>query len=85
MDIFKWFTSNWKELTEAVGLIIAGASIIVKATPTLKDDNILLPVIKFLGKWIALNRTINDDELRKTPDLPLAGSSDEHTEDPVVE
>ncbi len=36
----------------AIGL----ASIIVKLTPTLKDDTILKNIIKFVGKFIALNR-----------------------------
>jgi hypothetical protein len=29
----------------------------VKLTPTLKDDNFLLPIVKFIGKYIALNVT----------------------------
>lgn len=34
-----------------IALQIFGAiAIIVKLTPTLKDDNIILPIIKFLGK-----------------------------------
>jgi hypothetical protein len=31
------------------------ASWIVKLTPTLKDDAIILPIIKFLAKYIAVN------------------------------
>lgn len=34
-----------------IALEIFGAlAVIVKLTPTLKDDNIILPIIKFLGK-----------------------------------
>lgn len=44
---------------------IAMASIIVKLTPTLKDDTILLKIVKFVGKYIALNRKTKDDIIRK--------------------
>lgn len=44
--------------------IIAIASIIVKLTPNLKDDTFLLSVIKFVSKYIALNRTTKDDIIR---------------------
>jgi hypothetical protein len=36
--------------------IVTIASIIVKLTPTIKDDDALKSVIKFIGKFIALNR-----------------------------
>jgi hypothetical protein len=38
--------------------VIGVASIIVKLTPTLKDDDILLPIIKFIGKYIALKKLL---------------------------
>jgi len=40
-------------VTKFSGIILATfglITLIVKATPTLKDDNIILPIIKFLGK-----------------------------------
>jgi len=41
----------------AIGSIAHFAAIgIVKATPTLKDDNKVLPIIKFIGKWIAWDK-----------------------------
>jgi len=51
-----WVTTNWPQLIEAWLMIVGAASIIVKLTPTLKDDDALKWVIKFLGKYIALNR-----------------------------
>lgn len=45
--------------------IVLIASIIVKLTPTIKDNEILLKIIKFLSKWVALNRTVKDKEIRK--------------------
>lgn len=55
MGIVGWVQANWGQIASAIAMIIGAASIIVKLTPTLKDDNILLPIVKFLGKYIALN------------------------------
>ena len=60
MEVITWFQTNWTKITEVIAYVIAIASIIVKVTPTLKDDNVLLGVVKFLGKYIALNKTITD-------------------------
>jgi hypothetical protein len=62
MEIVTWILSNKAALLELVAAIIGVASIIVKLTPTLKDDNILLPIVKFLGKYIALNKTVRDED-----------------------
>ena len=53
--IISWFQTNWFEIAKAIAAIIGAASIIVKMTPTLKDDTVLLKIIKFVGKYIALN------------------------------
>ncbi len=65
MDIIVWFQNHWQEIVFAITSIVTGISIIVKLTPTLKDDDMWLPVIKFLSKYIALNRTVDDEEIRK--------------------
>lgn len=54
-----------KNVAEIVSVVIALASVIVKLTPTLKDDNWLLPIVKFIGKYIALNKTVTDAERPK--------------------
>jgi len=64
--IVAWFQANWVNIVNVITGIIAVASIIVKMTPTLSDDNILLGVIKFLSKYIALNRQADDTAVRKT-------------------
>ncbi len=48
-------------LTSAVGVV----SIIVKLTPTLADDNALLPIIKWLSKFVALNDNRDHQSVRK--------------------
>ena len=52
-----WFTTNWAEMIKIVLQVIGVASVIVKLTPTLKDDDVLKNIVRFLGKYIALNRT----------------------------
>jgi len=54
--IVSWFGANWKDLLDVVAYAVLAASVIVKLTPTQKDDALLLPVIKFLGKYIALDK-----------------------------
>lgn len=65
MEIIKWFQGNAKDLILIYTGLVTVASIIVKLTPTLKDDNWLLSFIKFMSKFIALNRTTDDSKLRE--------------------
>ena len=65
MEIFNWFQDNWQAIIFAITSIVTGVSIIVRATPTLKDDNVWLPFVKFLSKYIAINRTVKDDTDRQ--------------------
>ena len=51
-----WVIANWSELGKAILMVIGGASIIVRITPTLKEDHFFKPLIKFVGKWIAQDR-----------------------------
>ena len=43
-------------LIDAVAYLVLGGSVIVKLTPTLKDDNYFKAIIKFIGKYIALDK-----------------------------
>ena len=45
--------------------IIGIASVIVKFTPTLADDDALKGFVRFLGKYIALNRGSGTSDLPK--------------------
>ena len=56
---------NWQSIAEGIAAIIGLASIIVRVTPNLKDDAFLLPIVKFIGKFIALNKTVNDADRPK--------------------
>jgi len=63
MDAYDWVVKHWVEIVAIYTGLVTIASIIVKWTKTLKDDNIVLPIIKILAK-IALNRNIDDKALR---------------------
>ncbi len=64
MEILQWFQENWVNIVAVYTALVTAASIIVKITPTLKDDTALLAVIKWIAKYIALARTINDNSVR---------------------
>ena len=51
-----YIVTNWAQIAQIIAAIIGVASLIIKLTPTLSDDNALLPIIKFIGKFIALNK-----------------------------
>ena len=50
------FKANIGVISEAVAYLVLFASIVIKMTPTLKDDNYFKPIIKFIGKYIALEK-----------------------------
>jgi hypothetical protein len=65
MDIsasIQWCITHWVELLNIMSYICLASSAIVKITPTLKDDNIVLPIIKFIGKYLALNKNVSDTD-----------------------
>ena len=64
MSVIEWVRNHWDEVVQIYLAIIGIASIIVKITPTIKDNEILEKIIKFLGRYVALNRTVNDDAIR---------------------
>jgi len=65
VGIVNWIIVRKGELLAIYTAIVTIASIIVKMTPTLSSNSKVLAVIKFLSKWVALNRTVNDEEVRK--------------------
>lgn len=62
----EWITTHWQEILAWIGGIVTAASIIVKLTPTQKDDNILAKVIKVLAALSLFN-----------PDGSLVGKKEE--------
>ena len=58
--MIEWITLYWDNLLQIYLAIVGIASIVVKLTPTLKDDHTFKAVVRFLGKYIALNRGSGD-------------------------
>lgn len=53
--IYTYVTAHWADIVSIYLGLVGVTSIIVKLTPTLKDDDALKGFIKFMGKYIALN------------------------------
>lgn len=54
--IYDFLKPRLGELIDAAAYLVLFASVIVKLTPTVKDDNYFKPIIKFIGKYIALDK-----------------------------
>ena len=55
-EILGFILENKMAFIEAYIVLIGLASVIIKLTPTLKDDHILKSIVRFTGKFVALNR-----------------------------
>ncbi len=65
MNIINWLVNNWVEIAAAFAAITQGARLIVKLTPTPKDDAALAKVVAVL-KHVGLT----SDTLAKKPVQP---------------
>ena len=45
----EWITAHWKDILAIIGGLVTVCSIIVKLTPTQKDDSVLAKIIKILA------------------------------------
>ncbi len=54
-----------KNIAEIVAAVIALASILIQVFPVLDKNNKLLPIIKFIAKYLALNRNVTDADRPK--------------------
>jgi hypothetical protein len=54
--VIAYISANWADIVAIYLQVIGAASIIVRLTPTLKDDDVLKWIMRFLGKYVALNR-----------------------------
>lgn len=59
--MINWILAHGTQLVEAYLAIVGAASLIIKLTPTVKDDLWLKKYLKFTGKFIALNKTIKKE------------------------
>lgn len=45
----EWIQAHWKDILAIIGGVVTVASLIVKLTPTKKDDSVLAKIIKILA------------------------------------
>ncbi len=55
MEIITWLKANWDSVLAIIGGIVSVATIIVKLTPTQKDDNALATLIRVLSIFSLVN------------------------------
>jgi len=56
MEIINWIIANKIALIEGYLAFVGFASLVIKLTPTVKDDAFLKKYLRFTGKFIALNK-----------------------------
>jgi len=54
--VYNYFVLHQGDFFDAIAYLVLMGSVIVKLTPTLKDDNYFKGIIKFIGKYIALDK-----------------------------
>lgn len=55
MEIITWLKMNWDSVLAIIGGVVSVATIIVKLTPTQKDDNALATLIRVLAIFSLVN------------------------------
>ena len=55
MEYVDWFQAHYDDLIEIWGIIVLLASAVIKVIPALPENHWALPVVKFVGRIIALN------------------------------
>ena len=62
-EIISFIQNHWDELLAIIGGVVSIASIIVKFTPTTKDDNVLNTIINFLAKLSIVNTSLDQKKI----------------------
>ena len=62
-EIISFIQNHWDELLAIIGGVVSIASIIVKLTPTTKDDNVLNTIVNFLAKFSIVNTSVDQKKI----------------------
>lgn len=62
--MFEWLQQNGKAVLEIIGAVVTLATLIVKLTPSTKDDTVLDRIVKVLVMFSLVNR---DGSIDKNP------------------
>lgn len=63
--MFEFITTHAETILAWIGGIVSCASIIVKLTPTTKDDSVLEKIVNFLDYFSVFNTKKNQEKLDK--------------------
>lgn len=55
MEFVTWVQLHWDEILEIWAQLVLLSSLIVKLVPALPEKHLFLPLVKFLGRFVALN------------------------------
>ncbi len=66
MNIFVWIKENWAYIVSALAGIIFVSSIIVRLTPTTKDDSFMRKVINFLDHFSIFDTADNKELIERS-------------------
>lgn len=58
MNIITWAQDHWTDIVEAYAMLVAFVSAVLLLVPVLPEGHWALPIVKFLGKFVALNKNI---------------------------
>lgn len=61
-----WLAEHWNDILAWIGGVVSCASIIVKLTPSTKDDGIVDKTIKVLDYFSVVQTKKNEEKLEKT-------------------
>ena len=62
-EVISFIQNHWDELLAIIGGVVSVASIIVKLTPTTKDDNVLNTIVNFLAKLSIVNTSLDQKKI----------------------
>ncbi len=57
MTLIEFITNNWTDILTLLSYVVAGASLLIKIIPNLDKKHKLKPILQFVGKYLALNRS----------------------------
>ena len=60
-EIINFFQNHYTDLLAIIGGIVSIATVIVKLTPTTKDDDILTKIVNLLEKFSLVNTKTNQE------------------------
>lgn len=55
MKIIEWMSANWTDILAIIGGIVSVATVVVKLTPTQKDDAVLAKIVAVLDRFSIVN------------------------------